>query len=72
MVPGGLSGVTIPPDWLWIKGSAEPSQYLHRARTAAGTRPDTKNHMHKVGIYSPTILSKSFKGFKTRASWPRQ
>ena len=38
MVPGGLWGVTIPPDWLWMKGTEQP-QYPHRAHTAAGTPP---------------------------------
>ena len=38
MVPGGLRGVTIPHDWLWMKGSTEQPQYPHRARTVRASQ----------------------------------
>ena len=38
MVPGGLLGVTIPPDWLWMKGSTEQAQYPHHTGTAHAQR----------------------------------
>ena len=49
MVPAGLCGVTIPPDWLWMKGSTEQPQYSYRACTASDTPPDGVIHLGDVG-----------------------